>query len=152
MKKKIEKLERVDIDLSSHQRDWEKIEQENTSIALNVLFASYKSEKIRLAYKSNYNKCKNQVILLMNNNEANNCYYFAIKNLSELSSLGWLRGKKEAIINKDNSFQNALDDPLNYQTIQPNAERISKLEPYISKCNWEGIVFPAAPKEWKIFE
>ena len=152
MKKKIEKLERVDIDLSSHQRDWEKIEQENTSIALNVLFASYNSEKIRLAYKSNYNKRKNQVILLMNNNEANNCYYFAIKNLSELSSLGWLRGKKEAIINKDNSFQNALDDPLNYQTIQTNAERISKLEPYISKYNWEGIVFPAAPKEWKIFE
>ena len=151
-KKKKEKLERVDIDLSSHQRDWEKIEQENTSIALNVLFASYNSEKIRLAYKSNYNKCKNQVILLMNNNEANNCYYFAIKNLSELSSLGWLRGKKEAIINKDNSFQNALDDPLNYQTIQTNPERISKLEPYISKYNWEGIVFPAAPKEWKIFE
>ena len=152
MKKKIEKLERVDIDLSSHQRDWEKIEQENTSIALNVLFASYNSEKIRLAYKSNYNKRKNQVILLMNNNEANNCYYFAIKNLSELSSLGWLRGKKEAIINKDNSFQNALDDPLNYQTIQTNAERISKLKPYISKYNWEGTVFPADQKNGKKLE
>ena len=36
--KKIEKLERVDIDLLSHQRDWEKFEQENNSIALNVLF------------------------------------------------------------------------------------------------------------------
>ena len=69
--KKIEKLKRVDIDLLSHQRDWEKFEQENNSVALNVLFVSYNSEEIKLAYKSNYNKRKNQVILLMINNEAN---------------------------------------------------------------------------------
>ena len=92
--KKIEKLKRVDIDLSSHQRDWEKFEQENNSIALNVLFVSYNSEEIELAYKSNYNKHKNQVILLMINDEANNCYYFTVKHLSEINSLGWLRGKK----------------------------------------------------------
>ena len=36
----MEKLERVDIDLSSNQRDWEKVKQENTSIALNVFFVS----------------------------------------------------------------------------------------------------------------
>ena len=34
----IEKLKRVDIDFSSYQRDWEELEQNNTSIALNVLF------------------------------------------------------------------------------------------------------------------
>ena len=90
--KKIEKLKRVDIDLSSHQRDWGKF-QENNSIALNVLFVSYNSEEIKLAYKSNYNKRKNQVILLMINDEANICYYFALKNISEINSLGWLRGK-----------------------------------------------------------
>ena len=78
--KKIEKLERrVDIDFLSHQRDWEKFEQENTSIARNVLFVSYNSEEIKRAYKSNYNKRKNQVIFLMINDEANNCYYFAVK-------------------------------------------------------------------------
>ena len=87
--KKIEKLKRVDIDLSSHQRDWEKFEQENNSIALNVLFVSYNSEEIKLAYKSRYNnKRKNHVILLMINDEAKNCYYFAVKNLLELDSLG----------------------------------------------------------------
>ena len=59
--KKIEKLERVDIDLSSNRRDWEKFEQENNSIAFNVLFVSYKSEEIKLTYKSNHNKRKNQV-------------------------------------------------------------------------------------------
>ena len=42
--KKIEKLKRIDIDLLSHQRDWEKFEQENNSIALNVLFASHNSK------------------------------------------------------------------------------------------------------------
>ena len=79
--KKIEKLKRVDIDLLSHQRDWEKFEQENNSVALNVLFASYNSGEIKLAYKSNYNKRKNQVILLMINNEANKLLLFCHKKL-----------------------------------------------------------------------
>ena len=96
--KKIEKFKRVYTDYSSHQRDWKKFEQENTSIALNVLFVSDNSEEIKRANKSNYNKRKNQVILLMISNEASNYYYFAVKNLSELKSLGWLRGKKEAIM------------------------------------------------------
>ena len=82
-------------------------------------------------------------------------------NLSELNSLGWLRGKKEAIINNNtdnnnnsnnNDFQNALNDALNYQTIEKDPERISKLKHYINKYNWEGIDFPAGPKEWKKFE
>ena len=67
------------------------------------------------------------MVLLRINDEANNCYYFAIKNLSELNSLGWLRSKKEAIINNNNNsngFQNALDDALNYQAINRNPERI----------------------------
>ena len=110
----------VDTGLSLPQRDWQEFEQNNTSIALNVLFASYDSEEIKLSYKSNYNKRKNQVILSMINDEANNCYYFAVKNLSELNSLGWLRGKKEAIINNNNSFQNAFTDALNHQTIETN--------------------------------
>ena len=59
----------------------------------------------------------------MINFETNNCYYFAVKNLSELYYLGWLRGKKEAIINNDNSFQNALDDALSYQTIEKKSAK-----------------------------
>ena len=120
--KKLLKFRRVDTDFSLHQRDWEEFEQENTSIALNILFVSHNSEEVKLAYKSSYNKRKNQVILLMINDETSNCYYFSVKNLSELNSLGWLQGKKEAIINNDNSFQNALDDALNYQTIEENPQ------------------------------
>ena len=91
----------------------------------------------------------------MINDEANNYYYFAIKNLSELNSLAWLRGKIEAIINNSNNnndFQNTLDDALNYQTIEKNPQRISKLKPYINKHNWEGINFPAGSKKWQKFE
>ena len=147
--KKILKFKRVDTDFSSYQREWEEFEQNNTSIALNILFVSYNSEEIKLAYKSNYNKRKNQVILLMINDESSNCYYFAVKSLSELYSLGWLKSKKEAIINSDNNFQNALHDALNYQNIERGLQRISKLKRYINRYNWEGIEFPAGPKDWK---
>ena len=73
----------------------------------------------------------------MINDETNNCYYFSVKNQPELNSLGWLRGKNEAVINGDNDFKNALDDALNYQTIEKDPQRISKLKPYINNYNWE---------------
>ena len=44
---KLLKFRRVDADFSSHQRDWENFEQENNSIALNVLFVSHNSEEIK---------------------------------------------------------------------------------------------------------
>ena len=56
----------------------------------------------------------------MINDEANNCYYFAVKNLSELNSSRWLR-------DGDADFEDALDDALNYQTIEKDPQRISKL-------------------------
>ena len=91
----------------------------------------------------------------MINDETNNYYYFAIQNLSELNSLGWLQCKKEAIINNNsnnnNNFQNALNDALNYQTIESSPQRISELKP-IKKYNWKGINFPAGSKEWQKFE
>ena len=52
----------------------------------------------------------------MINDEANNCYYFAVNKLSELDSSGWLRAKREAIINGDADFEDALNGALNYQT------------------------------------
>ena len=88
----------------------------------------------------------------MNCNEANSCYYFAVRNLSELKPSGWLKCKKETINSGDNDFEDALDDALNYQNIETHPERISKLKSYINKYNWEGIEFPAGPKEWGKFE
>ena len=67
--KKLLNYKRVDLEFSSHQRYWESFEQENNSVAINGLFLSHNSEEIKLAYKSSYNKRKNQVILLMINDE-----------------------------------------------------------------------------------
>ena len=87
----------------------------------------------------------------MINDEAKNCYYFALKNLSELCFLGWLRGRKEAIINGDN-LQNTLDDALNDQNIERDPPRISKIKSYFIKYNWEGIELPAGLKDWQKIE
>ena len=87
----MENFKRVDTDFSSHQRDWEQFEQENTSIALDVLFVTYNSEEIKFAYKSSYNKRKNQVILLMIRNEANNYYYFAVKKFVRIKFFGMMK-------------------------------------------------------------
>ena len=88
----------------------------------------------------------------MINHEANNCYYFAVKNLSELNSWGWLRAKKEAIINGDADFEDASEGALDYETTAKKTERISKLTHFINKYNWKGIDFPAGPKQWEKFE
>ena len=76
---KLLKFRRVDTGFSSYQRDWEEFEQQNNSVALNVLLVLHNSEKIKPAYfKWIYNKRKNQIMLLMINDEAINCYYFAV--------------------------------------------------------------------------
>ena len=79
--------------------------------------------------------------------KAINCNHFAVKNLLELDSLGWLRGRKEAIINGDKTFQKALDDALNYQKIETHPETISNITPYVDWYKWKGIEFPGNTKK-----
>ena len=31
-------------------------------------------------------------------------------------------------------------------------QRITKIKPYINKCNWEGVNFPSRKDDWKKFE
>ena len=98
MKKEFEnifkKIKHEDKDFSSHKRDWENFEQNNESIALNVLFLSKDSEEITLLYKSehNYNRENNALLLMINDDEK--YYYFAVKSKLELYSSEWLRSKK----------------------------------------------------------
>ena len=99
MKKEFEnifkKIKHEDKDFSSHKRDWENFEQNNESIALNVLFSSKDSEEITLLYKSEYNlEQENKVLLLMINDDDEKYYYFAVKSKLELYSSEWLRSKK----------------------------------------------------------
>ena len=77
---------------------------------------------------------------------------FAVKNLSELNSSGWLKGKKETIISGDKDFENALYDALNYQTIEKDPQRISKLKPYINNYNWEDRISGRTKRVGKIWK
>ena len=71
-------------DFPSHGKDWKKIESSNQSVALNILYVSYNTEKIRHACKSKYNLTReNQVILLMIT-DAVKWYYLTVKGLSAL--------------------------------------------------------------------
>ena len=55
-----------EIDFPTHKKDWKKFELNNKSIAPNVLYIPYNTEKVRHACKSKYNKeTENQVVLLM---------------------------------------------------------------------------------------
>ena len=73
-----------DIDFPSHSKDWKKFELNNKSIALNILYVPHNIEKIRHAYKSEYNLTrKSQVILLMTT-DGENWHYLAVTSLSAL--------------------------------------------------------------------
>ena len=72
------------VEFPSHSEDWKKFEQNNTTIARNILFAPYNTKQIKQAYISKYNhKRHNQVIMLMIIN-GKKCHYLAVKKLSVL--------------------------------------------------------------------
>ena len=147
--KTFKKIKHEDKDFLSQKRDWENFEQNNESIALNVLFALQNSEEVTLLYKSKHNlEQENKVLLLMINddkhsNRVKKYYYFVVKSKLELYSSEWLRSKKESVTSKDNCFQNALNDSIDYQTIKTHPETISKLKPCINQYNWKDIKFPS---------
>ena len=112
------KIKHEDKDFSLHQRDWENFEQNNESIALNVLFSSQDSEDIMLIHKSenNYKWENNALLLIINDDEK--YYYFSVKHKLELYSSEWFRNKKQSKTNGDNCFQNVLNDVLDYQRVK----------------------------------
>ena len=83
-KKEFEKIfkktKHEDKDFSSDKRDWENFEQNNETIALNVLSSSRNSKEITLLYKPEYNlERENKVLLLIINDDDNEKYHFAEK-------------------------------------------------------------------------
>ena len=74
-----------DIQFPSHLKDWRKFEQNNKTIALNILYVPYNTKQIRQAYISKYNnEPDNQVNLLMNTDGVNNWHYLTVKSISGL--------------------------------------------------------------------
>ena len=73
------------IEFPSHSKDWIKFEQNNKTIALNILFVPYNTKQIRQAYISKYNDERdNQINLLMITDGTNNWHYLAVKSISSL--------------------------------------------------------------------
>ena len=72
------------LDFPLYSKDWKKLEQNNKTIALNILFVPHNTTKIRLPYKSKHNfKRENQVILLMIT-DGKKWHYLTVKSLSAL--------------------------------------------------------------------
>ena len=71
-----------DIEFPSYSKDWKKFEQNNNTIALNILFVPCNTKQIKPAYISKYNnKRDNQVILLMITDNKKR-HYLAVKIIS----------------------------------------------------------------------
>ena len=69
--------------------EWKKFEQNNMTIAPDVLFVPHNTKTIRLAYKSKYNrKRKNPVVLLMIN-DGKKWHYLALKSELVFDSKKW---------------------------------------------------------------
>ena len=83
----IENYNWKDIEFPLHSKNWKKFEQNNKTIALNMLFVLYNTKQIRAARISKYNNERdNQVILLMIT-DSEKWHYVAVKSIS-----GLLRG------------------------------------------------------------
>ena len=87
------------------------------------------------------------------------CYDFNRVSISKggsyIDSPKWLKDKKSTVNQKNNDnkcFQYATTLALNFNKINKDPQRISKIKPFIKNYNWNDINFPAAKKDWNRFE
>ena len=74
---------------------------------------------------------------------------------SYIESPKWLKDKKCVVNQKNNDnkcFQYAATLALNFNNINRNPQRISKIKPVINNYKWNDINFPATKKDWNKFE
>ena len=114
------------------------------------LFDNYQEQLLILKNSSNYTFDSVEVLGI-------HFYQIDIKRGSSyIKSPEWLKNKGATINPQDTKdnycFKYAMIIALNHQEINHHLERISKLTPFISKYNWDGIDFPVGEKEWKTFE
>ena len=77
----IDKYNWKGIDFPAGIKDWKKFERNNKTIALNILYIPPNTKTINLAYKSKYNrKRENQVVLLMITN-GEKWHYIALRSV-----------------------------------------------------------------------
>ena len=72
-------------EFSLHSKDWRKFEQNNKTIALNILYVSYNTKQIKQTCVSKYNNERdNRVNLLMITDGTSNWHYLTVKSISGL--------------------------------------------------------------------
>ena len=74
---------------------------------------------------------------------------------SYIESPKWLKDKKSTIIQKNNDykcFHYATNLAINFNKINKDPQRISKIKPFIENYNWNDINFPTNKKDWNRFE
>ena len=77
------------------------------------------------------------------------------KGRSYIESPKWLKDKKSSVNQKNNDykcFQYATALALNFNKIDKNPQKISRIKPFIENYNWNDINFPTAKKDWNRFE
>ena len=80
----INKYDWKELMIFTQQKNWKKLELNNSSITLDILYVPYNTEQIRLACKSKYNfKCENKIVLSMIT-DRKKWHYLAVKSLSAL--------------------------------------------------------------------
>ena len=73
-----------EIDFPSQGKDWKKIDSNNKSIALNILYVPHNTEKIRHAYKSEYNLTRENQVIILIITDGEKWHYLAVKRLPAL--------------------------------------------------------------------
>ena len=76
-----------DIDFPATSKDWKKFEQNNESIALNILYVPHNTKKVHNAYKSRHNLTREKQVILLMITDGNKWHCLVVKKLS-----GLLRG------------------------------------------------------------
>ena len=62
------------------------------------------------------------------------------------------KSKINPIKKKDKCFQYGIIVVLNHEEIEKDPQRKTKIKPFITKYNWEGINYPWKKDHWKKFE
>ena len=73
-----------DIDFPATSKDWKKFEQNNESIALNILYVPHTTRKIHIAYKSRHNVTREKQVILLMITDGKKWHCLGVKNLSGL--------------------------------------------------------------------
>ena len=67
-----------------HQKDLKKLEQNNNTIALNILYVPCSIKQIRLESKSKYSRKHENLVILLMITDGEKWYYLAVKIFSRL--------------------------------------------------------------------